>query len=107
LIVKLESLTAVDALTAMVNKEISAVELAQALIVQAENCREVNALVDFDPERFLQAAGIADARRASGDALGPLHGLPLVIKDNIDVEGFETTASTLHCLVISPSKLPR
>jgi Asp-tRNA(Asn)/Glu-tRNA(Gln) amidotransferase A subunit family amidase len=94
LIVKLESLTAVDALTAMVNKEISAVELAQALIVQAENCREVNALVDFDPERFLQAAGIADARRASGDALGPLHGLPLVIKDNIDVEGFETTAST-------------
>jgi Asp-tRNA(Asn)/Glu-tRNA(Gln) amidotransferase A subunit family amidase len=94
LIVKLESLTAVDALTAMEEREISAVELAQALTAQAENCREVNALVNFDAERFLQAASIADDKRASGEALGPLHGLPLVIKDNIDVEGFETTAST-------------
>jgi hypothetical protein len=46
----------------MGNREISAVELAQALMAQAEKCQEVNALVDFDAERFLQAAGIADEK---------------------------------------------
>jgi Asp-tRNA(Asn)/Glu-tRNA(Gln) amidotransferase A subunit family amidase len=40
------------------------------------------------------AALRADQRRARGDRLGPLHGVPLVFKDNIDTADFPTTAGT-------------
>ena len=44
-----------------------------------------------DPETLLAQSRAIDARVAAGEKL-PLAGVPYAVKDNIDVEGFETTA---------------
>jgi aspartyl-tRNA(Asn)/glutamyl-tRNA(Gln) amidotransferase subunit A len=45
-----------------------------------------------EPESALSQARACDARRTAGEPLGPLHGIPLGIKDIIDVKGWPTTA---------------
>lgn len=47
----------------------------------------LNALVQVDAEGAIAAARAADARQARGAALGPLHGVPLSVKDVFDVAG--------------------
>lgn len=90
----LTTLTAIDAAAAIAAGEISATGLAEALIAQARVWQSVNALVGFDTDGFLAKAEAADDARADGARLGPLHGVPLVIKDNIEVAGLATTAAT-------------
>jgi amidase len=52
----------------------------------------------------LAAAAESDAQRASGDVpLGPLHGVPVLLKDNIDVAGMPTTAGSLALEHSSPA----
>jgi amidase len=51
----------------------------------------INAVVDPLPDLALAAADAADAARARGDALGPLHGVPITVKVNADMEGRATT----------------
>jgi amidase len=51
----------------------------------------VNAIVTLVPERALGEAARADEARARGEALGPLHGLPIAIKDLVDTAGIRTT----------------
>lgn len=58
--------------------------------VQAVN-PALNAIVDPMPEEALAAADAADAARCRGDALGPLHGVPVTVKVNVDLRGHATT----------------
>ena len=51
----------------------------------------LNALVFLNPEALADARA-SDARRAAGASLGPLDGVPVVIKDPMDMVGFPTTA---------------
>lgn len=51
----------------------------------------INAIVSLVPERALAEADAADRRAAAGEPLGPLHGLPIAIKDLEDTEGIVTT----------------
>ncbi len=90
----LTTLTASQAATAIKAGEATAAELAGALIAKAQAAQSVNALVGFDADAFLAAAEEADQIYAEGARLGPLHGVPVVIKDNIDVAGMATTAAT-------------
>ena len=55
----------------------------------------VNAIVTHTPERALAAARAADARRAAGEALGPLFGLPVAHKDLTPTAGVRTTFGSL------------
>jgi len=66
-----------------------------------ERILEVNshlhAVVHFheeDRERALRQAREADAARLRGDPVGPLHGLPITLKDSLDTAGLVTTAGT-------------
>lgn len=90
----LSNLTAVEAVDQIAGGEISAEELAADLIETWERWPTLNALVNFQPDPFLENAVAADKHRSSGAACGPLHGLPLVAKDNFDVLGFPTTAAS-------------
>ena len=56
-----------------------------------------NAIIFLNPDALADAREI-DRRRASGEALGPLAGVPVVVKDPMDMVGFPTTAgwSLLH-----------
>ena len=51
----------------------------------------LNAIVTRDDERAYERAEDADRRRAAGDPLGPLHGVPMTHKESTDTAGLRTT----------------
>ena len=71
----------------------SAVEAVQACLDQvARRNGALNAVVTVDADGAMQSARDADAALARGDAVGPLHGLPMTIKDSWETAGLRTTA---------------
>lgn len=74
------------------NREISSRELTDLYIERIERLDgDINAVVVRDFERARQAADRADQALAEGRELGPLHGLPMTIKEAYDIEGLPTT----------------
>ena len=75
--------------------DFSATEIAQASL-EAIEAREggVQAFLQVAPELALEAAAKIDARRAAGEALPPLAGVPLAIKDNMNLVGTRTTCAS-------------
>ena len=80
-------------LAAMVrNGEISAAELLEVFLRRTAALNEhVNAIVVHDHDRARARAKEADAALARGEIWGPLHGVPLTVKENNDVAGLPTT----------------
>ncbi|MBK4998112.1 amidase [Pseudomonas sp. S31] len=71
---------------------LSARELTQACLIQVDRLNpSLNALVTVDAEGALAKADAADQRQARGEALGPLHGLPVAHKDSFLTNGMRTT----------------
>jgi amidase len=90
---------AVDMIEAIRAKKLSAREVMQAHLKQIERVNaKVNALITLVPEKQLMAqAAAADEALANGKWLGPLHGLPVAVKDLHETEGIRTTfGSPLH-----------
>lgn len=76
----------------MAQKRISPVEVLEACLTRIEAVNPaVNAMVTLDVEGARSAARSAEAAIMRGESLGPLHGLPLAIKDTQDVGGMRTT----------------
>ena len=76
-------------------KEISSVELMQAVIARTKAVDgRVKAFNSFDEADSLAQAAASDARRAAGQARGPLEGIPVGMKDVISVAGQPLTASS-------------
>lgn len=77
------------------NGRLSSVEATQAHLQRiAQLNGPLNALVVVDGDRALKAARAADRVRAKkGAKLGPLHGVPITIKEAFDVAGLATTSS--------------
>ncbi len=75
--------------------DFSATEVAQASL-EAIEAREdsVQAFLQVTPELALDAAAKIDAARAAGETLPPLAGVPLVIKDNMNLVGTRTTCAS-------------
>lgn len=71
---------------------VGAVELLEAQLARlAEVDAVVHAVVHLDAEGARRAARAADAERAARRPLGPLHGVPITVKDWIDVRGLPCT----------------
>ncbi len=76
-------------------KQVSAVELLDAHIQRIDAVNPVlNAIVTPDFDRARRDARAADERLARGDAVGPLHGLPITIKDAINTADIRTVAGS-------------
>ena len=91
---ELPYLGAVQALRAMAANEFSAELYVETLLAAQRACEYLNAFISTDPEALLAAARQADRQRREGKALGPLHGLPLVVKDNINTAELPTSGGT-------------
>ena len=91
---ELTELGAVEAVALLSRGELSAVEYARALLNQCEAGRSLNAFITLRPEQVLAAARECDRRRQAGEQLGPLHGLPIPIKDSVNTAELPTTAGT-------------
>jgi aspartyl-tRNA(Asn)/glutamyl-tRNA(Gln) amidotransferase subunit A len=76
-------------------RKLSAVELTQAVIARTKAVdSRVRAFNSFDEADAHAQAAASDARRAAGQARGPLDGIPVGMKDVISVEGQPLTASS-------------
>src|SRR5262245_49537648 len=75
-------------------KKVTSAELTQAFLARAEANPDLNAYITLDRTGALNAARQADADLAAGKTKGPLHGVPLAVKDNVHVAGMPNTAGT-------------
>lgn len=93
-VLDLETLTAMQAEKMMQEGTLTSVGLTRAYIkrIGALNKRGpgLNAVSQFNKDALKEAAA-ADARRAAGKLLGPADGLPILMKDLIDVKGMYTS----------------
>jgi aspartyl-tRNA(Asn)/glutamyl-tRNA(Gln) amidotransferase subunit A len=75
--------------------KISPVDLTRECLTRIERLNPVlNAFITVTPESALAEARLAEAEIQSGDWRGPLHGIPIAIKDLIDTAGVLTTAGS-------------
>lgn len=87
-------LGATEAVAAMRRGDLSAEDYAAALLDRCEQARNLNAFITLEPERVLEAARAADRLLASGAEPGPLHGLPIPVKDSVNTKDYPTTGGT-------------
>ena len=86
-------------------KEVSSVEVVQSFLRRIETINpKLNAVVQLDRERALAAARLADRRVHRRERLGPLHGVPITIKDSFDTEGMISAAGTLGRKAFVPTR---
>jgi len=84
-----------DALSRLRAGSLSSAELVEeSLAAIARQQPRTNAFIRVDAEEARAAAKRADAERAAGQARGALHGIPMSLKDLIDVAGQPTTAAS-------------
>ena len=74
--------------------ELTVSEYVNVLLERCNSHKRLNAFISLNSEKIKEAALNADKIFKSGGVLGPLHGLPVVLKDNIDTVGMPTTAGT-------------
>ena len=83
---------------AMADGTVTAVELVAAYLERIDAYDQrgatLNAIIAINP-RAAEVAAELDAERAAGNLRGPLHGIPVVVKDNYDTADMPTTAGTL------------
>lgn len=86
---------AVNLLAMLRGSMISPMELAEEFIQQIERLNpQLNALIDFDPERIREQVCVAEGKRSLH---GPLYGLPMTVKASISTAGYRCeTGSTLN-----------
>src|SRR5580704_1025712 len=74
---------------------VSSLELVRAHLVRIDQVNPaLNAVVEILRESALRAAQAVDRRRAAGEPLRPLEGVPFSVKDSIEVEGTVCSAGT-------------
>ncbi len=92
---ELFELSAREIALAIQARELSALEVLQRHLERvAELNPRLNAIVTLDEEGARAAAARADAALAAGESVGPLHGVPFVVKDLLATAGLRSTAGS-------------
>jgi indoleacetamide hydrolase len=87
-------LTATEVVAAIARGELTALDCLDAVLARADALAELGAVAALDREGAREAASRIDADRAAGATLGPLAGLPLLVKANINTSTLPTTGGT-------------
>lgn len=91
----LTSLTLRQASDLLRKKSVTSVALTQACLARIEKLQpSLNAFITVTAEHALAQAQAMDAEIKAGKWRGPLHGVPLALKDNIDTAGIRTSAAS-------------
>ncbi|MBT8214854.1 MAG: Asp-tRNA(Asn)/Glu-tRNA(Gln) amidotransferase GatCAB subunit A, partial [Acidimicrobiia bacterium] len=91
----LADLTIAEAGAALRSGTATSVDLLDAVLARAGATEaQLHAYLTLDRDGARAAAEEADARLAAGDDAGPLHGIPVAVKDNMCTRGVETTCSS-------------
>ena len=86
-------LDATDQLSALAARRVSALELLEASLSRQQQVHgQLNAVIATSLERALEHARAIDERRAKGEPMGPLTGLPMTVKDTFDVVGMPASS---------------
>lgn len=86
-------LSATRLLAALEKGEVGSEELLRHFLARVERLSPpFNAVVTLDADRALAEARCCDEERARGERRGPLHGLPVTVKDSFETEGLRTTS---------------
>src|SRR3989442_5825316 len=89
--------TATRLAAALHEREVSSRELLELYLDRIDRLNgPLNAVVTLDAERAMTTATELDDATARGDRRGPLHGLPITIKDAIEVEGVRSTGGAVE-----------
>ena len=92
---KLYSLTAGQMKDLLDKREVTAVEITKSVIENIERTdKEIQAYITYNFDQALQQAEAADAKRANGEKLGELAGIPVAVKDNMCTKNLRTTAGS-------------
>ncbi len=85
-----------DLAAAVVSGELTSEEIVSACLDRiAKTTDALNAVVQVVPERALAEARERDAEAGRGDLRGPLHGVPMTVKDSLETAGIVSTGGTL------------
>ncbi len=91
----LAELTAHEASELLARREISALELTNAVLDQIDRREStIRAYITVLPEQAREQAREIDRRRAAGESLHPLAGIPTALKDNLSTQGICTTCAS-------------
>lgn len=92
---ELTALTLHEAAAQVRSRTVSPVELAKACLARIERYdTKINAFITVTTELALAQARAAEQEIVRGGWRGPLHGIPIALKDNIDTAGIRTTAAS-------------
>lgn len=90
-----ESLSLTEAAELVRRRKVSPVELTQACLARIEKLNPVlNAFITVTAESALASARAAEEEITRGGWKGPLHGIPIALKDLLDTAGVRTTAGS-------------
>jgi amidase len=79
------------------NRQLSSRELLDLFVDRIERLgTPINAVVTLDLDRARRAAAAADDQLSRGESVGPLHGLPITIKDAIETDGIRSTGGAVE-----------
>src|SRR5262245_43346361 len=82
-----------EPLTRIRSRQLSPVELTRAYLERISQLNpHLNVYLTVTAEEALATAEAVEQQMTSGKALGPLHGIPVALKDNCDVAGVRMTA---------------
>ncbi|HYA64689.1 MAG TPA: amidase family protein [Candidatus Sulfotelmatobacter sp.] len=91
---ELVELSAMDVVAKLQKGEVTAERYAEALLERCQQGAALNVFITLPHEQVLEAARAADRLRSSGAKLGPLHGLPIPVKDSVNTKDMPTTGGT-------------